>query len=837
MKNFKRTLSVALIPVLFINLFLLQFAQAADDVYSPDNSNKTDPMQSIKQMRGNFQVGEFTGAAIYNYPISIPAGRNGMTPGIQLAYNSQDSSHDNIVGYRWNLNTYSIKRVNKKGVENLYNRNDFVVNSPAGSGELIATQLVDGVHGHYGQRVENSFAKYEFLTDNSWLITDKQGTRYKFGLTDDTRQFDLDDPSRTYQWMLEEIRDRNDNFIRYSYFKVDNRIYPKTIHYTGHGTNDGIFEVRFLPFANDETGEVRPDPYFGYERGFRTDTKYLVTGISIYSEENLRREYNLKYTNINPIVKQTIQEIQEIGYTKSGQATSLPATKFDYTPSDVRWEETTDYMPTWTFEHCYHTCGGAINVYEWDMNGNGMHDFEFTSGSSTSGPRKRAVSDLQGGWKYEDGTYPRPGTTPDQGIPSVYRKAIDFDGDVRADLVQSYIGLNADRIGTRTYSRISLNNGQNYEDTITVPMGDRMPGKTDNGASLADLNGDGLVDMIQSRGVYYGGGSGSEWTRNTCLNHDGNSCDLTDLWEAPASIIDDSEYDQIMGRKSFVQDCNYDGLADFHYRNSGSTWVNDGKGGWLENPPGNQCSFTRKETNTHRSFDANGDGMMDSIDSYRTYTNAGYTDTNTLVLNKGIGGETYQNKFPILLGVFNNSYFGDSGVRIVDLNGDLLPDVIQSLEQDIKEYANVNKYFTKKVFINKGSRPYFLKTIHTSQGGRVDLEHKTSAQYLKADGTQANPNLPIITTTVSKITTHDGMGRSSSVDYFYEDGHYHYNSVNDREMAGFRIVTKTDGLGYVSKSYYHQGEGSVADTANGEFDDHISKKGAVYRSEAYADQN
>ncbi len=841
--NIKRSLSLALIPVLFINLFLLQPVHAAEDAYSPDNSNKTDPMQTSKQMRGNFQVGEFTGASIYDYPIALPAGRNGMTPAVQLTYNSQDSSHDNIVGYRWSLNTYSIKRLNKKGVENLYNRNDFAIYSPAGSGELVATQLTDGAHGQYGQKVESSFAKYEFLNDNTWLITDKQGAQYKFGLTDESRQFDPDDPSRIYQWMLEEIRDRNDNFIRYTYFKLDNSIYPKTIHYTGHGTEDGVFEVRFLPFANNETGDARPDPYFGYEKGFRTDTKYLVTGIEIYAEENLRREYKLQHTNIDPIVKQTIQQIQEIGYSNDGQVTSLPPTRFEYTPSDVRWEETTDYMPTWTFEHCYHECGGAYKIYEWDMNGNGIHDFEFSDSSSSSSSRKRAVSDLNGGWKYEDATYPDPGYYPSNGIPNIPKKAIDFNGDVRADIIRSYIGLNSSRTSSQYYSSINLFNGSNYQDTIKVAMGAYGPGKPDNGASLADLNGDGLTDIIQSRYAYWGGNQPpyGEVQEKTCLNNQGQACSLTSLWEAPEVIITDGQYDQRLGRQSYVQDCNYDGLADFYYRGNGYTspavWINDGKGGWIKNPPNSSCAFNRKETNTHRSFDANGDGMIDFIDSYRIYNNAGYRDTNDLYLNKGSGSEVYKYKFPIMLGTINGSYHGDSGVRIVDLNGDLLPDVIQSLERDIQEYTNVNKYFTKKVFINKGSRPYFLKTIHTSQGGRVDLEHKTSAQYLKEDGTQANPNLPIITTTVSKITTHDGMGHLSSVDYFYEDGHYHYNSVDDREMAGFRVVTKTDELGFVTKAYYHQGENSVADTGNGEYDDHISKKGAVYRSEIYDDQN
>ena len=32
-------------------------------------------------------------------------------------------------------------------------------------------------------------------------------------------------------------------------------------------------------------------------------------------------------------------------------------------------------------------------------------------------------------------------------------------------------------------------------------------------------------------------------------------------------------------RQTYVQDCNYDGLADVHFTGSGAgTWINDGKG-------------------------------------------------------------------------------------------------------------------------------------------------------------------------------------------------------------------------------------------------------------------
>ncbi|MBN2096619.1 hypothetical protein JW752_04480 [Candidatus Peregrinibacteria bacterium] len=820
MLKIKRQIGVALIPILLVSLFVFQPA-FAEDIYSPDNSARPDLLQSAKHLQRNMKVGEFSGAAIYDYPIALPAGRNGLTPAVQMTYNSQDSSLDNLIGYQWNINLYSIKRFNLKGVENLYDRNDFVADTPAGGGELTATQLINGYYGQYGQKIDSSFARYEYREDESWLVTDKQGIRYLFGQTESGRQFDPDDPDHIYQWMLQEIRDRNDNFIRYTYFKSDNQIYPKTIHYTGHGNEDGIFEVRFLPFASDETGSMRPDKHFGFDKGFRVDTNYLVTDIEIYADGQVRRQYAISHTTVNPLVRQTIGSITETGYSLSGQATALPSTTFAYTPSDVRWEETDDYLPDWIFETCYYECEGAKNVYSWDMTGDGLVDFEYY-GAYINGnyQRIRAVNNGQDGWDYTNAGYIGNSPIYEAGIPRIDTKSLDFNGDLQADIIQSYEMWNPDR------TQILI--GSNYN--IDIAMSAIGAGKPDNGTGIADLNGDGLPDMLRSRTYYQ-----SDTIKQTCLNNDGQSCDLTDLWEAPGAIIVDDEHIQ-MPRSAYVQDCNHDGLADmysFGYWGTG-IWANDGKGGWVNNVPG-ECRFSTMDDNVRRSLDANGDGLMDYVESYRTITYSGFYDTNLLHINKGNNNQDYANLFPINFGQTGGSYHQDMGVRLVDLNGDLLPDIIQSLKTTTIS-SNPVTTITKKVYINRGGRPYFLKTVHTSQGGQIDLEYKTSAQYIREDGTQANPDLPIIITTVSKMTVHDGMGNVSPVEYFYEDGHYHYNSVDDREMAGFRVVTKTDALGYQTKTYYHQGENSVADTANGEWDDHISKKGMPYRTELYDEQ-
>lgn len=786
-----------LLPIFVVAVFCLS-SQSALASYSPDNAVKKDPLGGQKSLQG-VSVGEFTGAAVYEYPISVPPGRNGLTPAISLTYNSQDNSFDNIAGYRWSLTQYSISRLNERGVEKLYELNDFTASLPFESGELTEVSLSDGSHGQYGQRFESSFATYEYLPDDSWQVTDRQGNRYIFGKSASAREFDPADPARVSQWMLEEIRDPNDNFIRFTFQRLDSRLYPSEIFYTGHGIEDGIFRIKFLL-----TAAQRPDSHFSYGNGYRQDTNYLVEGIQMYQYDYLRHQYDLSYEAVSPHVLQTIKSITQTAYDQSGTATTLPPTTFGYSQSEIGWQESADYLPDWVFENCNEGAGTCETpkVYQWDMNGDGLVDFEYLLDNVTF---TRAINDGKGGWIKVPASFFTSYFSPR--VPSLAHKALDFDGDAKTEII-SHLSHPLD---------VELVKGQ-------------QAAKQDNGASIADLNGDGFPDIIQKRSFF--GGNGPDFIESSqCLNDGGLGCFSSDLWESPEVLITDTDFYQYP-RTSYVQDCNYDGLADVRYAGSGARdWINDGKGGWILNPAGT-CHFSQIDSLTRRSADVNGDGLIDSITAEKETLPVGHKITNEVRLNKGDGNTAspIKNKFPLVLGNVGNGFFSDSGVRILDLNGDKLPDIMQSNQfYDGKG----NTTFTKKVYLSTGSRPYFLKTVHTSTGGEINLEYQTSAQYFRSDGTQGNPDLPIIVDTVSRMTVDDGMGNISSTDYFYEDGHYYFENAYDKAFAGFRLVTKTDGLGYKSKTYYHQGQYSVDGSANGEHADHISKKGRAYRNEVY----
>ncbi len=815
---------------------------------APDNANKIDPLGVSKYLRGNAQVSEFSGAAIYSYDVTLPQGRKNMTPSLSFSYNGQDASFENIAGYRWGMTEYYIQRTNEAGVEKMYTRNDFMISAPFDSGELNPVQLTDGTHGKYGLEREGTFARYEFSADNTWTVTTKDGTVYRFGATQEAQQYDLSDSSRIYKWMLETVTDANGNTIHFEYAKEGNQIYPKSIFYGSINKETAPFEVRFIL-----TDAQREDHYLSYASGFEIRTNRLIKTIEVYVEDELRKQVEINYTTINPLLRNTIQEFVETGYNLAGEASTKPATQFEYTPSSVSWEKVENqYQPSWLFTEkdtsdVYHS-DGDLAVYSWDMNGDGLVDFEYTEAVPGGGKTHyRAVNNGDGTWAVETAgfltTIPNTYGSFYQ-IPYTDKKVVDFDGNARSDILIAREHLDN---GVQ-FSEIRDHNNQ--VTGLTLPMGflDTSVGNQNNfypandaGTVIADLNGDGLPDLAHKKQRYSTDDNPKTSYTRTCLS-DGDSCDMTNLWQLPHNITIDYQQDTLQYREGWVEDCNYDGLADFYGSGEylGPGWnniyyLNNGQGGFVEIDDNAEfCKFIGNEHLASRSLDANGDGILDAISAWWQPTGGSDIIKNELTIKtmNTVDTETFSGMFPVLFGQMgNNGIEGDNGVRILDLNGDKLPDVMQAY----RHHPLVNGTYATEdeigVYLNTGSRPYFLKKVTSSEGSTVEFEYKTSAQHRRSDGTLANPSLPFIVDTVSKVITNPGVGPTMTTEYIYEDGHYYYDHAYDREYAGFNKVTKTDSAGVKTVSYYHQSENSLDGTAQGEYQDHISKKGMPYRVE------
>lgn len=739
-----------------------------------------------------------TGAYLYSMPIVVPPGRNGLQPRLSLSYNSQNTDRGSLFGYGWNLAIPSISRMNHSGIDQLYINEHFETTM---SGELLDVNLVDSVHGEYAARVENGeFLTYEYDVAGYWTATDKSGTVYTYGSSAGTRQDDPSDATKVYQWMLEEIRDTNGNYMTYSYVKDQGQIYPDTITYTGHDTTDGIFEVQFLT-------ELRGDTSQSYATQFEVVTDYRVSAIEVRVNGDLVRSYELNYIKPDNMELSLLNSVTESAQNENGSGlVELPDTIFSYGSEAKSWTLDSNYnVPEYFYKDGDNEWKG---VELTDVNGDGLVDF-INSGQYGGITERVHINDGDGtGWTQvfnfnlpvqfwgNGGTYMNNG------------RLAEVNGDMKPDIILSFSDSN-------TFEEVYTNDGDNANwslESYLPPLLFNNGYTEDKGVRLIDVNGDGLDDFVKSykggqeeKEVYINNGDGTGWTEAFGYN-------------IPIIFTDHSGADSQNGVE--IADVNGDGLADLVQsvdiggaNDTYEVYLNHGDGtGWhLDSNysiPVPFWSYGGIRMKVVRMADINGDGLPDLVQ-------AGGSVTTSVFINNGDGtGWTEDTNYSLPSMSFNDGEGEPHGTNLMDANGDGAIDIVESDHHA----GNTDVYLSNNV------DTYLLNTVTNGRGGTTTVSYDNSPN-------SNNPELPLNLKIVSSVTKDDGLGHVSTNTYEFSDGSFYYANERDKKLGGFGEITITQDDGRSSKTYYHQGNGT--NSALGEFDDHYSKIGKPYRTEVY----
>ena len=794
---------------------------------SPDDPPEyRDPRRSFKTVIT--QSDQTSGALVTSYPLTIPPGRNGMQPSLSLEYNSQNNENINNFGYGWTINIPYIERTNKLGTDHLYIDNYF---SSYMEGELNPITLSDGTHGSYGAKIENgNFSKHTFNTGNYWEVTDKNGTKYTFGSLNGIGN--LSDPSnatRTYRWYLTEVRDTNDNFIKYEYSSnYQGQIYPTKIKYTGSGAADGIFEIEFFT-------ESRNDKATSFSTGFGITNNYRINRIDIKINGSWVRRYDLVYTTSDNNFRSLLLSITESGKDESGVVTSLNAEKFEYRHNQPNpgWNYDPKYfMPVDIFNEEDNTPDNGVRFA--DINGDGFVDIlHARHKKNMNGPSisNIYINNKNGtGWTLD----------PNYKMPPIYfadwygedggARIAEVNGDGLPDII--YTGDLDDDTGKPSFQEVYINKGAgaewelnlNYECPVAFNYENKYGKVVDNGVRLADVNGDGLTDFLWSR---------KGW--NAIYINNGYGWDVV-FYDIPVKFDEP-------GTK--IADVNGDGLVDFVYYkiedDTLTTYINNGVYSlyqygsiWIKNTyKAPKLSPVQKNyeiwDDQIRIEDINGDGLADLI--YDGFGEAIYNNkyNNTAVfLNLGNDqGWAQTASYKIQLD-FAISFFALSsmGSEFADVNGDKITDFIST------------SFGQRKVYISNFQEPDLLSTIYNPIGGETEITYAPTTSYKDNSGNLLNPKMPFVMQTVLTIKEYSGYGEATGNKYEYSGGKYFYSSPTNRRFAGFNKITKRNNPSnptQIISTYYHQGD-SINDTGKGEFLDDEFKIGKIYYTET-ADNN
>src|SRR3989344_5464884 len=744
-----------------------------------------DPVKASLKINTDASTGAFT----YSYPLSIPPGRSGMQPSLSLNYHSQDLRNDSLAGYGWSLSISYIERIARKGVDKLYDGNDeYFTSSLSGELEKIST-------GNYGPKVENGdFLKYQF-SGNIWTVTDKKGTVYTFGSASASLQDDATG-TKIFKWMIQKIQDTNGNYVRYEYFKDAGQVYPSKIFYTGNGISDGIFEIEFLR-------QARTDKAAMYGTGFSVTTNFRINEIQAKVSGVWKRKYVLGYGTGDNGVRSLLASLTESGQDELGVVTTLPAITFSYSQSARSWTlDGSLVLPTYFIDV------NRVNTGAWleEVNGDAFIDIVLSSARGSTD--KKVFLNTSTGWSLAPGfdipEYFLDGVGADLGV-----RLVDVDGDGFSDLVRgdSLYEINKVYLNNRNNTGWTRNTNYSLPEYF-------VPG--DTGARIGDVNDAGLVDILRAyiqinaidiNRTHLNDGDDTGWTQQA-----------TNYTPLPGYFSNSQD----LGTR--LMDVNGDGLVDFVHGSSDGVnqirkvHINQGTG-WVQDTA---YSFPESIGPGDRLVDINGDGLVDVIRGH-IYSPGPCQDggCNKVYINKGDG--TGWAEFPGYLPlpeVFEEG--GDTGTRLADVNGDGLVDFLRGYDH---LGANI-----RRVKLHDGVVPDLLTNITSHTSATTAVTYQSSALY-KNGSTLLNPSLPFTVQTAKQIVTNDGRGTLSTTTYSYEGGSYYYNTPYDRKFAGFGKITETDNGGNVTKTFYHQG--NTTDTANGEFSDHISKRGKPYRVEQY----
>lgn len=772
----KRSLCAALL----ISLQLLSPASAivyAGAVSSNDvgSSASLDPVSNKAtrlQTQGSSGVDQSTGAFTYSYPITLPEGRNGMTPKLALSYNSQNTE-SGWFGYNWLLSIPYIERTVKTGSDKLYTNPSFVSSL---HGEIISNN-----GSTYEQKVDDgSYAKYTF-TGASWQMTDRDGTTYYFGNSYTSRVQD-DAGTKIGRWYLTEVRDKFGNGMTYQYSKDGGTVYPQSISYTEHALAREVNVVTF-------TLESKQDALSNYRYGFRTVDSKRISAIKLNSNGKDIAFISFSYLKGSNNSRSLLQSVEEKRLSTNDDWTVLPKTTFEYENSPITFSGTIS-----TTANPY----GTNNVV-MDINNDGIQDI-YNAG---------------------DGFYPVD-------INGDFKKDLaQSDINYGAASNNQYIVFKYSQGGsflTRNLAYPKDGYVRTQPTGMPIPtiryMGEGQWWWTQESV-IADINGDGFDDVIYNN-PYVGQGVGINTTNNTFDYSKPSSLAFNISNDQIVDINGDGLQDKISRTTSSTSTLFRVYLNNGSQYASTSEFVYDAK-----------IASTPYDVGV-RFSDVNNDGLPDVLRSYTSsYTTQGYTagcaagytappstapinqTINEILINTGTSFVPASSTVPGYFVTYSactagSSYYNlyTANTREHDTNGDLTTD-----------YDGAT---------NNTQKQDILKKVVSPLGATLDVSYTWTTK------TGLNPKLPvptyIVATTTEKLSPSDTNPRA--IGYSFHDGQMYFNetSPRDRKFAGFAKVEVVDGT-TKTVTYYHQGNGD--DYLTGEKGDSYHNIGRPYRTDIF----
>jgi len=776
---------------------------------------------------GNLKENLFTGAVIYNLPLEVMPGTNGLQPKLSLNYNRHLAlNNPNLFGSGWELNNFYIAPNPRNSSVNSY----LLVNNGA-LNDLIYVPS----EGRFHTEIENDFYIENKSGGNNekgiyWVLKTKGGILYRFGYNNYSELLLPNYNVTALRWSLDLINDTHENSIYYTYQEdpTPNDIgttYPRAIIYN----ND---QRRIINFVLEPTD--RNDMTTRYFGGSEVRYARRINEINFSFDNKLVKKYVLGYSYIG-----TINVLKNITFFGSDGNTSLPPTKLSYFELNKGW---TDVTGGWTFPNANYSgelyfsyFGDIKSIRLEDINRDGLVDLvrSIYGENTTSNLSVQSVFINNGSSWLKDEKLVLPVDFYIQVAPLLNSSSnpfnspreaggifSDIDGDGLNDLVRLYVESYSNGSTKSNLSKVWLNNGTGWADLTlnwsfpndtyfyqTFYFNGSMGHNVDLGVRIFDVNGDQLNDLTVAvkanqtkHQVYLNNKTGwyaSGWGFPPSLFFIDVASDLGARF---GDINDD-------GLTDIVRLCKHCGYQPWPREDITEVWLNNGSG-WFNatakwaipgglyfietNASSNMTNVDHSDTGL-RLIDIDNNGMADLVLSFKNESGV----IQKIFLNNGTGWKEDYNWFIPQEAYFTEGYGNnnDRGVRIADADGDGANDLIQMY---------LGSTIANNVWLNNVSKSYALQNVTSPNTGITSFDYRESTK-LDNTGDDGISDLGFNLWVIGEKKENDGIQNFTTVTvYNYSGGYYNYK---EDEFRGFSYTEETRPDDSLVKHWFYQDDG------------------------------
>jgi len=207
----------------------------------------------VRGIGETFQPNLFTGTANHAVPIAASPGRDGFGPTLSLEYSSGNGN--GLFGLGWQISVPRVSRKTEKGLPHYDETDVFILSGAEDLVPLMGSRL-DPATGEvswspadpvrrgsfvvrrFRPRTESAVARIEQWQhadsgEIHWRVISSSNVTSVYGASAVGRVADADDPTRVYEWLLEEQSDPIGNHVVYEYAGDEEQSAPTEIFDVG----------------------------------------------------------------------------------------------------------------------------------------------------------------------------------------------------------------------------------------------------------------------------------------------------------------------------------------------------------------------------------------------------------------------------------------------------------------------------------------------------------------------------------------------------------------------------------------------------------------------------